>query len=60
MRDRLDANNLLTTDYYCYFLAKVEKVSRLVELMEVKLPYDTVCPSVGWLVGRLNGLSVKS
>ena len=24
-------------------------------LLEVKLPYDPVCPSVGWLVGRSVG-----
>ena len=24
-------------------------------LFEVKLPYDPVCPSVGWMTGRSNG-----
>ena len=29
-----------------------------VKILEVKLPYDPVCLSVGWLVSRVIGLSV--
>ena len=27
-------------------------------LWELKVPFDPVCPSVGWFIGRLDGLSV--
>ena len=47
----------LSFSFIYVYSSKFYIPSLSVFLLEVKLPYDPVCPSVGWLVSRLVGWS---